>query len=124
MYRRILVGTDGSPTAAKAVDRAVALARTTGAGLTILCAGRPGRAGAVVEAEARRHGGAGVAIDTVVAEGDAATALLDCAERGGYDLIVTGNRGMTGPRRLLPIGSVPNKVSHHLPCSLLVVRTT
>lgn len=124
MYERILVGTDGSATAARAVDRAVAVARTTGASLTILCAGRPARAQAVVDGEAGRHRSSGVTIDTCVVDADPVSALVDTAERGGYDLLVTGNRGMTGPRRFLPVGSVPNKLSHHLPCSLLVVRTT
>jgi nucleotide-binding universal stress UspA family protein len=124
VYQRILVGTDGSATAARAVDRAVALARTTGATLTILSAGRPARARAVVDAEARRHESSGVAIRTAIADADPVSALIDAAGQGGYDLLVTGNRGMTGARRFLPIGSVPNKVSHHLPCSLLIVRTT
>jgi nucleotide-binding universal stress UspA family protein len=124
VYQRILVGTDGSATAARAVDRAVAVARTTGASLTILSAGRPSRAQAVVDGEARRHGSSGVPIDTCVVDADPVSALADTAERGRYDLVVTGNRGMTGPRRFLPVGSVPNKLSHHLPCSLLVVRTT
>ena len=124
MYQRILVGTDGSSTAARAVDRAVEVAATTGARLTILCAGRPRRAEAVVEAEARRHAGSGVEIDTLAVEAHPVDALLQCAEEGGYDLLVTGNKGMTGARRYLTIGSVPNKVSHHLPCSLLIVRTT
>ena len=123
MYQRILVGTDGSATASRAVDRAVAVARTTGARLTILCAGRRDRARAVVEGEASRHAGSGVEIDTAVAEADAVSALLEAAERGGYDLLVTGNKGMAGARRFL-LGSVPNKVSQHLPCSLLIVRTT
>jgi nucleotide-binding universal stress UspA family protein len=46
------------------------------------------------------------------------------ARTGGYDLLVVGNRGMTGVTRFLRLGSVPNKVSHHLPCSLLIVKTT
>ena len=48
--------------------------------------------------------------------------LVDEAERGGYDLLITGNKGLTGLRRLAPVGKVPAKVAHHLPCSLLVVR--
>jgi nucleotide-binding universal stress UspA family protein len=52
---------------------------------------------------------------------DAAEALLDVAEEVGADLIVVGNRGMTGKRRLL--GSVPNSVSHHCTTSLLIVDT-
>jgi nucleotide-binding universal stress UspA family protein len=45
------------------------------------------------------------------------------AEETGADLIVVGNKGMTGAERFL-LGSVPNKVSHHAPCSVLIVRTT
>ena len=45
------------------------------------------------------------------------------AEEQRSDLIVVGNKGMTGAKRFL-LGSVPNKVSHHAPCSVLIVRTT
>jgi protein-tyrosine phosphatase len=50
-------------------------------------------------------------------------AILDVAEEQDADLIVIGNKGMTGAKRFL-LGSVPNKVSHHAPCSVLIIRTT
>ncbi|MGH9244932.1 MAG: universal stress protein [Acidimicrobiales bacterium] len=124
MYQKILVGTDGSPTAARAVDRAVQVAKATDARLTILMAGRPDRARNVVEAAAARHADSGVAIDTRVVDTDPVSALVETAEADGYDLVVTGNRGMTGLTRFFSIGSVPNKLSHHLPTSLLIVKTT
>jgi nucleotide-binding universal stress UspA family protein len=124
MYRKVLVGTDGSSTAARAVDRAVEVAKAAGAPLTILSAGRPDKAAAVVAAEAERHAGAGVQLDTRVVDDDAVAALVGAAADGGYDLLVVGNRGMTGVTRFLRLGSVPNKVVHRLPCSLLVVKTT
>ena len=124
MYRKVLVGTDGSRTAARAVDRAVEVAAASGASLTILSAGRPGKASAVVSAEAERHAGAGVALDTKVVDDDPVSALVHAATDGGYDLLVVGNRGMTGVTRFLRLGAVPNKVSHQLPCSLLIVKTT
>lgn len=124
MYQKILVGTDGSKTAAKAVDRAVEVAAKSGATLTIFSAGKQSAATAVVEAEKARVAGSGVAIDTLVKQGDAVEALLDAASDGGYDLLVMGNRGMTGVTRFLRLGSVPNKVSHHIPTSLLIVKTT
>ena len=124
MYEKILVGTDGSPTAAKAVDRAVAFAQSAGAALTILSAGRPDKGEKVVAAEAARHAASGVAIDTRVVQGDAVEELVKAASAGGYDLLVTGNKGLTGLRRLAPVGRVPAKVAHHLPCSFLVVKTT
>jgi nucleotide-binding universal stress UspA family protein len=124
VYRKILVGTDGSKTAAKAVDRAVDVAKASGASLTIFSASAPGRGDQVVAAESQRHKDSGVAIDTQVTDAEPVGALIDAARAGGYDLLVIGNRGMTGVTRFLRLGSVPNKVSHHLPCSLLIVKTT
>ena len=124
MYRRILVGTDGSETAARAVARAVEVAATLGATVTIAtAAGSQSRGQAVVEEAAAAHRRSGVQISTAVLPGDPASALVEEAERGRYDLLVVGNKGMTGARRFL-LGSVPNKVSHNVPTSLLIVRTT
>jgi nucleotide-binding universal stress UspA family protein len=124
MYERILVGTDGSRTAAKAVDRAVEVAADTGAALTIFTAARPDQGERTVVADKERHAGAGVTIDTKVVDADAVSALIEEALDGGYDLLVMGNKGMTGLSRFFKPGSVPEKVSHHLPCSLLIVKTT
>ena len=66
---------------------------------------------------------AGVEVETFAREGDPADAILDVAEERGADLVVVGNKGMTGAKRFL-LGSVPNKVSHHAPCSVLIIRTT
>lgn len=124
MYRKILVGTDGSNTAAKAVDRAVAIASAAGARLTIVTVAALARGKQVVDAEAARHAGAGVEIDTMVIDDDPVAGLIEVARGGSYDLLVIGNRGMTGVSRFLRLGSVPNKITHHLPCSLLIVKTT
>lgn len=124
MYERILVGTDGSKTAARAVARAVEVATTTGASLTILTAARADKGEQIVRDAAAEHTGSGVAIDTKVVEQDPVTALIEEARDGRYDLLVMGNKGMTGVSRFFRLGSVPNKVSHHLPCSLLIVKTT
>jgi nucleotide-binding universal stress UspA family protein len=124
MYERILVGTDGSSTAAKAVDRAVAVAKHAGASLTIFSAGRLDRGEKVVADEAARHAGSGVTIETKVVDVDPVSGLIEEAQSGGFDLLVMGNKGMTGVTRFFRLGSVPNKVTHHLPCSLLIVKTT
>jgi nucleotide-binding universal stress UspA family protein len=65
----------------------------------------------------------GVTVETFPRQGDPADAILDVAEEREADLIVVGNKGMTGAKRFL-LGSVPNKVSHHAPCSVLIIRTT
>ena len=73
--------------------------------------------------KAARTRRAGVEVETFARQGDPADAILDVAEERGSDLIVVGNKGMTGAKRFL-LGSVPNKVSHHAPCSVLIIRTT
>jgi nucleotide-binding universal stress UspA family protein len=124
MYTKILVGTDGSKTAARAVDRAVDVALASGASLTILSAGRADKAQKVVDAEAARVASRGADVTTAVVDDDAVAGLVTTARDGRYDLLVMGNRGMTGVTRFLRLGSVPNKVTHQLPCSLLIVKTT
>jgi nucleotide-binding universal stress UspA family protein len=66
---------------------------------------------------------AGIEVQVHPREGEPADALLDVAEEVGADLIVVGNKGMTGAKRFL-LGSVPNKVSHHAPTGVWIVRTT
>ena len=65
----------------------------------------------------------GVTARTYAREGDPADAILDVAEELSADLIVVGNKGMTGAKRFL-LGSVPNKISHHAPCAVLIIRTS
>ena len=142
MYRCIVVGTDGSETAAAAVQHAGQLARATGAQLHVVSAwSAPGAGTAaaamvippldpessawlrpMVEALADEARGAGVTVQTHVVEGAPVQALLDVARAMGADLLVTGNRGMTGLRGLL--GSVPNSLAHRAPCAVLIVPTS
>ena len=147
MFRSIVVGTDGSDTAGKAVEEATDLAKAVGAGLCLVSAYEPvpqarlreearqvpadlqwminprEEVDATLDAAADRVRAAGVEVETFAREGDPADAILDVAEERDADLIVVGNKGMTGARRFL-LGSVPNKVSHHAPCSVLIIRTT
>ena len=64
----------------------------------------------------------GVKVEAHIAPGGAAEALIEVAEQQNADLIIVGNRGMKGKRRLL--GSVPNSIAHHAPCSVMIVSTT
>ena len=147
MFSRIVVGTDGSETAAEAVRQARELAKLAGATLSIVSAYSPiperkvkdqqREAPADVQyeigpredvnlildtaaAEARKEG---LEVQTHPVEGDPGEAILNVAEETGADLIVVGNKGMTGARRFL-LGSVPNNISHHAPSSVMIVRTT
>jgi nucleotide-binding universal stress UspA family protein len=148
VFASILVGTDGSDTATTAVRYAIDLARELGARLHIVSAYEPVPGERLVREglEAPKdlewtvnpredvlvmlEDASGVAqsvgvgeVQTFARQGDAADAILDVAEEQRSDLIVVGNKGMTGAKRFL-LGSVPNKVSHHAPCSVLIVRTT
>ncbi|MHB1487878.1 MAG: universal stress protein [Acidimicrobiales bacterium] len=123
MYARVLVATDGSPTAQRAVDRAVTVSSREGSKLTVLSVGAEPKATSRVDAAVRAHQDSGVEIATMTQPGDPASVILDVAESGGYDLLVVGNKGMTGASRFF-LGSVPNKVSHHTPCHLLIVHTS
>jgi nucleotide-binding universal stress UspA family protein len=119
--QRMLIGTDGSKTATRALERGLALAAAVKAPVTVLAAGLGGRGTKVLDDAMQRAEGAGVACTTLNASGEAADELLAAA--ADHDLVVVGNKGMTGAARFL-LGSVPNKVSHHIGADLLIVRTT
>jgi nucleotide-binding universal stress UspA family protein len=125
MFGSIVVGTDGSDAANEAVRQAVELAQAVGAELLVVSAFAtttddvaPLLAAAVATAQA-----AGVPVQTFPRPGDPADAILDVAEERDADLIVVGNKGTSGAKRFL-LGSVPNRVSHHAPCSVLIIRTS
>ena len=147
VFRSIVVGTDGSETAGEAVREAIELAKALGASVEVVSAYEPVSnlrlrqearqapedlqwmvnpredVDATLREAAEMVEEAGLNVRTYAREGDPADAILDVAEERGADLIVVGNKGMTGATRFL-LGSVPNKVSHHAPCSVLIIRTT
>ena len=118
-HQRVLIGTDGSDTAKLAVDRGLSLAAALEAKVTLLSAGS--RAEGVLEEAAEAAKKAGVDVTCVASSDEPADAIVSAAE--DHDLVVVGNKGMTGAGRFL-LGSVPNKVSHHVGADLLIVRTT
>ncbi len=122
MYKKIMIATDGSGTASKAVGIGAALAKSVGAELLLLHVGDPGDGKRVLEDHSQRVGD-GLTVHTKSVSGDPADMICETAEREGADLIVVGNKGMTGAKRFL-LGSVPNQVSHHAPCNVLIVKTT
>jgi nucleotide-binding universal stress UspA family protein len=131
-FRRILVGTDGSPTAARAVELAVWLSGAIGARLTVATVAPTQQAGDRVLAGVRANydgapaGGAALPeagrFDGRVLLGDPGEQLSRFAVGEGFDLIIVGNRGMTGIRRFL--GSVPKDVARGAEMSVLIAKTT
>jgi nucleotide-binding universal stress UspA family protein/nitrite reductase/ring-hydroxylating ferredoxin subunit len=118
-YRRILIATDGSPTAAHAASVGAALADVLGAEITLVHVGDELVGSVVLKDTAERLGGRELPRRTL--GGDPAGAIIQLAEEEGYDLVVVGNKGMAGAGRVL--GSVPNTVSHEAPCDVLMVQT-
>ncbi len=143
-FKTLIAGVDGSESSLRAVGVAADLARKTDAKLVLVSAylppdkatlerwkrEAPAEAGhlinqsAVAQAvlEKAASGLERVAVTTRAEQGDPADVLISVAEEIGADLIVVGNRGMTGARRFV-LGSVPNKVSHHAGCHVLIVKT-
>lgn len=135
-FRRLVVGTDGSDSARRAVDHAARLAAGIGAELVVTHAlpRRPRPAGDRDRLTASYYIGTSilrdaaawyrdrVAVRPLLREGPAANALIAAAREEQADLLVVGNRGL-GTRRLL-IGNVPSRVAHHAPCTVLIVHTT
>jgi nucleotide-binding universal stress UspA family protein len=143
----IVAGTDGSASAELAVARAGEIAAALDATLHIVMSYKdPERASymaalggvpidtvgleadvrtqaeGIVSQSKRRVAESGVRAETHVCCGEAAESLMTIAEGEGAQMIVVGNRGMAGARRVL--GSVPNRISHHAPCSVLIVPTS
>lgn len=150
MFETIVVGTDGSERAMRAVEKAADIAGRFDATLHIVRAYKgveetmatamasgsvvaatpelddaakeeASAIGAGLEALAAGARDRGVTVVTHAVAGGAATVILETAAAVGADLIVVGNRGMTGAKRIL--GSVPNTLSHHAGCSVLIVPT-
>lgn len=139
MFETVVVGADASETATQAVRQAIELVKLTGGRLHIVSAYKPQQlstsgaeetgleSGDLAESVLADHGSraraAGIAeVRTHAKSGPPAEVICDLAAEVNADLIIVGNKGMIGMRRVL--GSVPNSVAHHAPCSVLIADTT
>ena len=146
-YQTVLVGTDGSDSSFRAVDRAAAVAKDAGATLVIASAYQPATKRELQQArdqlgqEAYKVTGSAPAesalqdaadrarkvgaknIETEAVEGDPVDVLIDLVGKRGADLIIIGNRGLNSLAGRL-LGSVPANVSHRAACDVLIVHTT
>jgi len=139
----IVVGTDGSDTAAAAVRAATTLAKTFGQPLHVVCSyrsppvsdgfaltaglavpmGNDSWVAEVLDDAAAQVGLSNVDVTTHAKVGSPAEAILDVADEVGADLIVVGNRGIDSKSRFI-LGNVPSRVVHHATCSTFVVNTS
>jgi nucleotide-binding universal stress UspA family protein len=143
MLNTIAVGTDGSDTAAKAVEFAIDMAEKYGARLVVTSSFRPVAEDRLAKEQAdapqeiqwsinpmedveatlreaeEQAKERGLKTLSDARQGDPADVLCDVAEEHDADVLIVGSKGMH--RRIL--GSVPNTVSHKAPCSVLIVKT-
>ncbi len=140
MFDVVVVGADASATAKKAVEAATEMAKMSGGVLHIVTAYEPKSRTENYLPDAFRHLTTEGEIDTLMQDlsfipksqgiafqlheipGEPAEVLIKAAEDLDADLIVVGNKGMHGARRML--GSVPNSVAHGAPCSVAIIDTS
>ena len=127
---KILVAVDGSESAEKAIEYAVQLAKKHKAEVTLLNVGesklfdfepnvvREVGEHVLSDAAAKVKG---LKLKTLLEFGNPAETIIEVAEKGNYDLIVVGSRGLSNVKRFF-LGSVSDDVSHHAKCSVLIVR--
>jgi ubiquinone biosynthesis protein len=136
--RRVMVGTDRSATASKAVDWAAAFAERYGAELHLVQvvfpsakadtefgaaeATRARSAADELQMEALRIAGERGRAHVVI-DDDPAMAIVHAAENAEIDVLVVGNAGMAGRKEFL-LGNVPNRISHNARCTVIIVNTT
>jgi nucleotide-binding universal stress UspA family protein len=142
MYASIVVGTDGSETAKQALLHAMDLAAVNSGTVHIVSAYRSSGAAvrvgteaehwyvdtrtkidAILDSAAAMARSRGIAAETHAVETDPGDAIVAIAGEVGADAVVVGNKGMRGAKRFL-LGSVPNKVAHNAPCTVVIVKTT
>jgi nucleotide-binding universal stress UspA family protein len=125
VIERIVVASDRSDTASRAVAWAAEMARRYEARLTIVEAFVPGPPPDGAETDlavyAERVAGPGTR-SRVAAGDDPASAIVTAAEAEDADVLVVGNIGMTGRKEFL-LGNVPNRVSHNATCTVVIVNT-
>jgi nucleotide-binding universal stress UspA family protein len=122
LYTHMVIGTDGSPTATEAASKAFELAMMVRCEVSAVYVGDPIVGAITLEEAAKGRIGRTKVHPVVVERGEPAKVLIKVAKDAGADLVVVGNKGMTGARRVL-LTSVPNVVSHTAPADVLIVRT-
>ena len=140
MFDVVIVGADDSRTARRAVEAAVNLAEISNGQLHIVSVferhphldsslpnefknlSDEGDIEALLQSLSFIATSRGIQPVLHAGRGDAADVIIKRAEEVHADIVVVGNRGMKGVRRVL--GSVPNTVAHHAHCSVMVVDTT
>jgi nucleotide-binding universal stress UspA family protein/nitrite reductase/ring-hydroxylating ferredoxin subunit len=121
-YERILIATDGSPTADRAARKGYDLAEALGVPVTLVFVGHPVTGKLITQDTETIYGPDEVETTVDVRRGDPADEILAAAQEHGADLIVVGNKGMTGTKRFFA-NPVPQRVIDQADRDVLVGRT-
>lgn len=140
MFRKMLVGYDGSPGAERALTVALELARVHGAELWALAVEErlPHFAATVGEVDEEKEFAnqyyserlaaarwravqAGIELKTMLRSGHPARTIVEVAKDGGFDLVILGHSGRSEVWAMF-LGTTAERVSRHAPCSVLIVR--
>ncbi len=121
IYRSVLIATDGSSTADRAARKGYQLADRVGARATLVFVGHP-KTGEIVLKDTAATLGHAEGASFKILEGDPAERIMAVAGEEGHDLVVVGNKGMTGAKGFF-LGSVPKRISEYAPCDVLIART-
>jgi nucleotide-binding universal stress UspA family protein/nitrite reductase/ring-hydroxylating ferredoxin subunit len=122
-YRRVLIATDGSATADRAARKGFSLAKRLDAEVGLVFVGHP-KTGELIlrDTIATNAPDAGIEAKTMIRDGDPAQEINQAAAQEDFDLVVVGNRGMTGARAAL-LGSIPLAVAQYAGADVLIART-
>jgi nucleotide-binding universal stress UspA family protein len=135
------VPVDGSENSLRALDHAIYLAKKTGANITAmnvienpptvyvesqkllndLIAKFRAESANILDKCKQIAEKSGVKIETAIGEGDAASTIIGYAEKGNFDTIIIGRRGL-GRFKEMMLGSISNKVLHHAMCTVMIVK--
>jgi nucleotide-binding universal stress UspA family protein len=122
VYRRIVVGTDGSPTASEAVRKAFDLGMMFEIHVSVVYVAGDELVGSIVLERAAAGKPDWVPFSTRIVRGKPADMLIDAAEEEHGDLMIVGNKGIVGARRYV-MSSVPVELAHRAPRDLLIAKT-
>lgn len=122
VYRRLMIATDGSPTADRAARKGYDLAEAMGATVTLAFVGHPATGKLITEDTVATYGSDHVDTSIDLRRGDPSDELLAAARDADADLIVVGNKGMTGLKRFF-LNPVPERVVARADRDTLVART-
>lgn len=141
MLSKLLVPVDGSENSLRSLDHAIYLAKKTGANITAmnvienpptvyvesqkllndLLANFRAESANILDKCKQIAEKSGVKIETVIGEGDAASTIVGYAQKGDFDTIIIGRRGL-GRFKEMMLGSISNKVLHHAMCTVMIVK--